>query len=92
MSLIQPLKFRTMKMGCFKMPHLQMAVFQMVVIIASGQRLKKAQNNLYYKPPSESWIQIMPGGNCNPHLKNGHLQMGHFETPRFQCSELHKLD
>ena len=32
MSLIQPLKFRTLKM-----PHLQMAVFQMEATIASGQ-------------------------------------------------------
>ena len=42
MSFIQPLKFRTLKMGRFKMshlqmPHLQMAVFQMVVTIASWQ-------------------------------------------------------
>ena len=41
MSLIQPQKFRTLKMGCFKMPrlqmpHLQMAVFQMGVAVASG--------------------------------------------------------
>ena len=41
MSLIQPLKFRTLKMGCFKMPrlqmpHLQMAIFQMGVTVASG--------------------------------------------------------
>ena len=40
MSLIQPLKFRTWEMGhfkmlCFEMPHLQMAVFQMVVTVAS---------------------------------------------------------
>ena len=32
MSLIQPLKFKTLKMGCFKKPHLQM-----VVGVASGQ-------------------------------------------------------
>ena len=36
MRLIQPLKFRTLKTGCFKMPHLQKAVFQMEVTIASG--------------------------------------------------------
>ena len=35
MCLIQPLKFRTLKMGCFKMPHLQMALFQMVATVAS---------------------------------------------------------
>ena len=37
MSLIQPLKFRTLKTECFKMPHLQMVVFQMGVTVASGQ-------------------------------------------------------
>ena len=36
MSLIQPLKFRTWEMGHFKMPHLQMAMFQTVVTVASG--------------------------------------------------------
>ncbi len=43
-----------------------------------------------------------PRGNCNPHLENGclqtgrlqtgHLQTGYIETPRFQCSELQRLD
>ena len=38
-----------------------------------------------------------PRGNCNPHLANvhfetGRLQMGNFETTRFQCSELQRLD
>ena len=36
MSLIQPLKFRTLKTGCFKMPCLQMAVFQTGITVASG--------------------------------------------------------
>ena len=41
MRLIQPLKFRILKTGCFKMPrlqtpHLQMAVFQTGVTVASG--------------------------------------------------------
>ena len=36
MSLNQSLKFRTLKMGCFKMPHLQMAVFPMVATVAFG--------------------------------------------------------
>ena len=31
MSLIQPMKFRTLKMGCFKVPHLQMPHLQMAV-------------------------------------------------------------
>ena len=35
MRLIQPLKFRTLKTGCFKMPHLQMAVFQTGIMVAS---------------------------------------------------------
>ena len=25
---------------------------------------------------------ILPRGNCNLHLENGHVQMGHFETPQ----------
>ncbi len=38
-----------------------------------------------------------PRGNCNPRFENGGLQTGrlqtrHFETPRFQCSELQRLD
>ena len=48
MSLIQPLKSRTLEMECFKMchlqtPHLQMAVFQIGVTLASGhtERQKK---------------------------------------------------
>ena len=41
MSLIQPLKFRTLEKGFFKMahlqvPHWQMAVFQMGATVASG--------------------------------------------------------
>ena len=41
MRLIQPLKFRILKTGCFKMPRLQtprlqMGVFQMVITVASG--------------------------------------------------------
>ena len=36
MSLIQPLKFRTLKTGCFKMPRLQMGVFRMGITVASG--------------------------------------------------------
>ena len=32
MSLIQPLKFKPLEMGCFKISHLQMAIFQMVWI------------------------------------------------------------
>ena len=36
MRLIQPLKFRTLKTGCFKMPRLQTVVFQMGITIASG--------------------------------------------------------
>ena len=45
MRLIQPQKFRIMKMGCFKMPrlqmpHLQMAVFQTGFTVASGLRMK----------------------------------------------------
>ena len=41
MSLIQPLKFRMLKMGCFKMPHLHMAIFHMVVTLASGLSQKQ---------------------------------------------------
>ncbi len=40
----------------------------------------------------ESDIVIEPRGNCNPRLENGRLQMGYFETSRFQCSELQRLD
>ena len=44
MHLIQPLKFRTLKMGCFKMPRLQTrlqtAVFQMGITVASGLKEK----------------------------------------------------
>ena len=41
MRLIQPLKFRTLKTGCFKMPRLQTprlqtAVFQTLITVASG--------------------------------------------------------
>ena len=36
MSLIQPLNFRTLKTGCFKMPRLQTAVFQTGITVASG--------------------------------------------------------
>ena len=39
MRLIQPLKFKTLKMGCFKMPHLQMAVFQMGITVAPGHSI-----------------------------------------------------
>ena len=42
MGLIQPLKFRTLKTGCFKMlhlqmPRLQMAVFQMGLQLPLGK-------------------------------------------------------
>ena len=36
MCLIQPLKFRTLKMGCFKMPRFKTDVFQMGITVASG--------------------------------------------------------
>ena len=39
MRLIQPLKFRTLKTGCFKMPRLQMGVLQTGITVASGLRL-----------------------------------------------------
>ncbi len=46
MSLIQPLKFITWEMGHFKMPrfetlHLQTAVFQTVITVASGLSIVK---------------------------------------------------
>ena len=70
MSLIQPLKFRTLKMGCFKMPHLQtaylqMAFFEMVVIVASGHN----QNLFCHQMFTESLSRLMavptlvPGSN-----------------------------
>ena len=84
MRLIQPLKFRTLEMWCFKMPHLQTAVFQTGITVASGLG-------------SDSCNITEPRGNCNPHFENsrletGRLQMGQFETSCFQCSELQRLD
>ena len=45
MCLIQPLKFRALKTGCFKMPRLQTprlqtGVFQTVITVAPGLRKK----------------------------------------------------
>ena len=52
MPLIQPQKFRTLKTGCLKMPHLQiprlqMAVFQMGITTASGlhDKMTKSQSD-----------------------------------------------
>ena len=49
MHLVQPLKFRTLKTECFKMPQLQtpclqMAVFQMGITVASELRLLIAKS------------------------------------------------
>ena len=52
MILIQPLKFRTYigneacKMPHFEMSHLQTAIFQMVVTVASGPRLVEETRTL----------------------------------------------
>ena len=91
MRLIQPLKFRTLKTGYFKMPrlqtpHLQTAVFQMGITVAFGLSVNSFEE-----------CEILPSGNCYPRLENsrlqtGRLQTGHFEMPRFQFSELQRLD
>ena len=39
MGLIQPLKFRLLKTGCFKIARLQMAVLQTGITVAYGQYL-----------------------------------------------------
>ena len=96
MRLIQPLKFRTLKTGCFKTPRLQTPrlqtdVFQTGTTVASGKcpivTLIPLCNQFF-----ESHDKTCPRGNCNPRLENDHLQTGHFQTPRFQCSELQRLD
>ena len=46
MRLIQLLRFRTWKTGHFEMPHLQMAVFQMVFTVASGLTVHLNGKNL----------------------------------------------
>ena len=46
MSLIQPLMFTTLKMGCFKMPNLQTAGFEMVVTVASGLSMSKTYEKI----------------------------------------------
>ena len=62
MRLIQPLKFRTLKMGCFKMPHLQMAIFQMGIIVASGLRLTTQAIHLKLPSPFlKSGLQLPLG-------------------------------
>ena len=45
MHLIQPLKFRILKTGCFKMPRLQMGVFQMVTTVVCGLSVPSKAGN-----------------------------------------------
>ena len=52
MSLIQPLKFRTLKTVCLQMPrlqmpHLQMGVFQVVITVACGKNVWGENDALY---------------------------------------------
>ena len=51
MCLIQPLKFRTLKTGCFKMPRLQTTVVQTGITVASGQSLIQ----LFWRPKNCIW-------------------------------------
>ena len=65
MHLIQTLKFRTLKTGCFKIPCLQMTVFQTGITVASGQSVIQ----LFWSPKNCIWA-----------FKEYHqLQMLHFQ-------------
>ena len=78
MRLIQPLKFRTLKTGCFKMPrlqthYLQMAIFETGITVASGLYLISIQFQYIREPESVT--------NCNEYMtgtfvyiKLGYLQ------------------
>ena len=61
MRLIQPLKFRTLKTGCFKMPHLhtprlQTVIFQTGITVASGQCHNIGSQNV---SQDTSWISLL---------------------------------
>ena len=58
-----------------------------------AQKFTISKKSSIFALSSSNLVKItMPRGNCYPRLENSRLQTGHFETPRFQCSELQRLD
>ena len=86
MRPFQPLKFRTLKMGCFKMPHLQIADFQMGVTVASGHSdlTSKKYIQLIYCLSIEPMINLIMGSQKKPDIKssaiNGHPALWYFQV------------
>ena len=89
MRLIQPLKFRILKIGCFKMPHLQMphwqiVVFQVVVTIASEPSFNTGKTLVSQRAKTEFFLFLKWKKCCFKtnfdilfqfHLKKGNLSI-----------------
>ena len=79
MRLIQPLKFRTLKTGCFKMPrlqtpHLQTGVFQTGIRVASGHNVPHFKGLINAKVELEAQGRDSTFTICHPLLKKAILE------------------